>query len=171
MRIVLLEDDGEQAKAIRRTVEVFEGSHVIELGSVAEFEESFPELIANPPQLVVLDVRVRLKQPARGLFFEPLPAESDEAGLDCMQKLLGNERTRVPIIIYSSVWSPGAGVTLPSGVWFLEKERTHENLILKVRSIFPGLKTRPRPWWQRVSDAVTSIKVLWFSIDPRRLRK
>jgi CheY-like chemotaxis protein len=171
MKILLLEDDNEQAEAIRRTLEVIEGSQVIGAGSVAEFERMLPELIASPPQLVVLDVRVRLSKPTSGVFYEALSPESDKAGLECLRMLRENARTCVPTVVYSSVWSPAAGEVLPSGVWFLEKEKTHENLMLKIRSIFPDLRTRSRSWWRRGLDAVTSIRVLWFSIDFRKLRK
>jgi CheY-like chemotaxis protein len=172
MIFVVVEDDFIQAESIREALESFEQIDVIVYDSEAGFESALPQLAADPPGLIILDIRVRAASPTQSMFIRTLPPTADGAGQRCLDMLLANDRTRdVDVILYSSLWSaPRAPTPLPRNVRFQEKEDGHKRLLLMVGSIFPDLKRKRLPLWRKLLNSI-SIRLPGVSISLDRLKK
>lgn len=173
MIFLVVEDNPEHAKSIQAALEVFEQAAVMICDSEAAFEGAFPRFIADPPRLVVLDLRVRAASPTASMFSQSLPSSSDRAGHRILKMLLGNDRTKnVDVIIYTSLYSsiPPDMLPLPDHIRFEVKSEEHKALLMKIESIIPELRRKRLPFWRRVWNAL-SFRLPGVSVSTSAFKK
>jgi len=178
MKIVLLEDDQEQAAYVSQRLEAaFAGTDIQLLDSEASFIDWTHANATAPPDLFIIDVMVRWSQPGVTVFYSS-PREAGEtferAGIRCVSLLQRNPRTAVvPVVLYSVLHRldyVSLLDALPPHYSILKKEVTADNLILHIRSLFPNLVRPPRSLWSRLRESFgASASWLIFSIDLKKL--
>lgn len=106
MYVLIVEDDKLQyefiAAALRDMKRV---SRVARLSTEKEFYDTFEELTADKPDVILMDVMLRWTDPAPRMVPPPEEVSREgfyRAGLRCVQRLAADPRTAdVPVIIYS----------------------------------------------------------------------
>lgn len=178
MKILLLEDDGDQAEEIKLALEgAFRATDVDVVDCEAAFRERFASIAAAPPDLFIVDVMLRWSTQGRQLFYAS-PRETTErfehAGPRCAALLLSDSRTsQVPVLLYSVLdrqdYASLLG-NLPPHYSVLRKEPALNNLILHIRSLFPNLSTPETSLWRKIRDSVGA-SVGWggVSVDLAKL--
>jgi CheY-like chemotaxis protein len=105
-RIISVEDDPLQAAWIKQTIEQkINGTLVIQIATESEFVKKLPEILADPPSLILLDVMLRWADPSPDIPERPLEVKEGgmrRAGLRCRERLSGNPATKnVPVVLYT----------------------------------------------------------------------
>jgi CheY-like chemotaxis protein len=106
MKILVVEDDYLQSEWLVPMLQrAFPRARIEPVSTEKEFRDKLPEIVMNPPTVVVMDVMLRWSDPEPTM--EPPPREVQEggfyrAGLRCQQLLAAQESTRsVPILLYT----------------------------------------------------------------------
>ena len=145
MRVVILEDDNGQAKAIRMAIEgAFPGAKVLIMSSESSFRDEVPAIVADPPDLLILDVMARWTTPddMREATADVVAGGYHEAGLRCVKRLHdhASEQEReafLPPILFYTILSQqdlrNASISTPSGTELLTKQPEIAPLIERVR--------------------------------------
>src|SRR5262245_36884025 len=103
MRVLLVEDDGDQASEIAGELRARFGGVIVEvLPTEYDLVQRMPEIIKRPPEVILLDVMLRRTPMVQGQEIEfPLDVGfSHDAGIRCA-KSLRDKGSKVPIILYS----------------------------------------------------------------------
>jgi len=104
MSILLVEDDYLQADAVLPVLrKEFPDIRVDIIKTEQEFRQRLEEILAAPPDLVIMDVMIRWTKPSPK--FDPPPSDVTEggrfrAGLRC-ERLLAERNPEIPVILYS----------------------------------------------------------------------
>ena len=139
MRILLLEDDHEQASWIRSELEREFHPTVRVVRTELEFRDILPELAASPPDIAVLDVIVRWTDPAPEIVkpSDDVQQGPSRAGIRCA-RFLSDACPTTPIILYTVLaredLEEGELSTVPN-VLHLQKEASPRPLFDRVRSL------------------------------------
>ena len=173
MKIVLIEDDDLQRDDVcEHLEESIPGALVGCVPSERAFKEILPYLVRMPPDLLIADVMLRWDRHATEST--PIDVERGDArgGIRCVEALLEHAETRyLPIIVYTVLERFDLNERFPDNVIFLQKEADLDELVLRVRSLFPSSKPKDdaESWWARLWDAVEA-KPGWagFSFDLKR---
>lgn len=106
MKILVVEDDYLQSEWLVPTLrDTFPRVRIEAVSTEKEFRTKLPEILTDPPTVVVMDVMLRWADPEPTM--EPPPPEVEEggfyrAGLRCQQLLAAQQRTsHVPVILYT----------------------------------------------------------------------
>lgn len=144
MRVVLIEDDPDQARKITTALrKAFDDLEVRLIESELEFRDRVDELISPVPAVILMDVMVR-KVP-KGAPDDVELALSDEdafhqAGFRC-EKLLRARSMDVPVIIYSVLDREDLTESLAkvsSRTRYIRKEYHLHPLINQIRTFLEG---------------------------------
>jgi CheY-like chemotaxis protein len=104
MRLLLLEDNNEDARIIAEGLRALLRADVSVIKSEKEFTEQLEEIAKLPPDLIIIDIMLRWTTPARGMLVEDAPGEFHLAGFRCAKRLEDDDRTRqIPYIYYTSL--------------------------------------------------------------------
>lgn len=99
-RILLLEDDNLQAQLVKMTIEQEINSAEVEIISTElAFRTKMDDIVAHPPDVIVLDVMVRWRRPSREKQ-EKAPGEYFRAGIRCWT-LLKERGVASAVIVYT----------------------------------------------------------------------
>jgi DNA-binding response OmpR family regulator len=106
MYILLVEDDYLQADWIEASLKTAFGNIQVErIATEQEFYARVPEIVANPPDVIVIDVMLRWTDPSREMVEPPPAVEKDgfyRAGIRCQEKLAEQKETsQIPIVLYT----------------------------------------------------------------------
>lgn len=136
MDILIVEDDHVQSEELKRSLsKVFRGTKIRTISSESGFLSAFSTIIADPPDIAILDVMLRWAMPGESVAGREnlQPGNPMLAGVRCLELLQANEFTRrVPVILTSIGEAPSR---LPMGVLYLPKSGNPDQLILAIRSI------------------------------------
>lgn len=140
---VIVEDDHLQRGPLEDHLRAaFPGAQVTTLGSEHQFRECLPQLVASPPDLVLMDVMLRWALPSPNAPTPPADVTEGgyyRAGLRCANLLLADERSRsVPVVLYTILErsdlerdSPG----LPENSSYVGKSSDIDVLLRKVSAL------------------------------------
>jgi DNA-binding NarL/FixJ family response regulator len=145
--IVVLQDEyldrEDIAKFLKREFPRF---NVLMLGTEAEFHSVFPQFIAAPPALALLDMRGKWTYPAPEMLPPPpevLAGTGREVGARCWKMLRGNPRTaKTPVIFYTLIderRTAGDAAVADPLVKFVEKGGTDREVIAAMRKFLQGI--------------------------------
>lgn len=103
MQLLLVEDDPMQLPRIEeRLAPYFPDMKVRRASTEREFRQMMPELLAEPPDIVVCDVRLRWTKPPHIDTPPPECRDHTEAGLRCCRALHASPGTsNVPVVLYT----------------------------------------------------------------------
>lgn len=142
MKILVVEDDYRQAEWICEQLrEAFRREPEL-INTEYKFRQRLGEIEANPPDIIVLDLKLRWTEAEPGQ--EPSPHEvskegKERAGFRCRALLAGREKTKgIPVILYSMFTENELQhelAELPSGVKFLTKDSEARGLIDEIRRL------------------------------------
>lgn len=139
--IVVLQDDHIDREDISKLLKKeFSRFNVLMLGTEAEFHSVFPQLVAAPPSLALLDMRVKWTNPAPEMPTPPpevLAGTGRESGARCWKMLRGHPRTaNVPVIFYTVIderYNAGEAAVADPLVKFVEKDVHDRDVIAAMR--------------------------------------
>lgn len=145
MRIVIIEDDHLQYEWVKNKIDQDQGLSgavtVERISTESEFRERFQEIATNPPDIIIIDVMLRWRDPTpQGPL---MPKEVKEggfyrAGLRCEKMLAEDKRTsQITVIIYTVLSKEDLGNEIPDrvNVTFLSKDSELQPLLQEVRKI------------------------------------
>ncbi|MSQ48187.1 MAG: response regulator [Deltaproteobacteria bacterium] len=140
MKILLVEDDTLQAERIRELLEK-RFRHVDVIRDEREFCSRLDELVANPPDVAVIDVMLPWGRYDPQHALPPREVQEggyQRAGIRCVKRLLQREETRnITIIIYSMLEREDLTrelEELPPQVCFLTKQAELHELVESIYS-------------------------------------
>jgi CheY-like chemotaxis protein len=180
MRILLVEDDLEQANAIETALHShFSDLTIWNLYDEYAFRCALPSLRDDPPDIVIMDVILRWHSTAPS--FPPPPPDVREggvyrSGLRCLAMLLkSSEFSKTPVVLYSALDRGNVSrelENLPDHVFFLTKDSSDTSLILHLRSLQAAVgapPAAPSGWRSRLWQSI-EVKPGWlgFAIDLKR---
>lgn len=143
IRIISVEDDPLQAAWIKQTIEEkINGTLVIQIATESEFVKKLPEIVANPPTLILLDVMLRWAEPSPNTPERPPDVKEGgmrRAGFRCWIRLSEDPESRdVPVVLYTVLereeleeWPE----KLPPRLRFLHKDSDPEALETAIREL------------------------------------
>ena len=138
LRVLLLEDDHMQREDIRQALVKALGAQVEAKTTEWEFQHDFDAIVANPPDVAVLDVMVRWASPSRNMPDAPdeVTKNPEKAGLRCARRLRQAPSTKaVKIILYSVLPKEEIGEDELPGTVYLVKEPDWQNLVDEVKGL------------------------------------
>lgn len=142
MKILVVEDDYRQAEWICGQLrEAFKTEPEL-INTEYKFRQRLDEIEANPPDIIVLDLKLRwtVAEPNQ----VPSPREvamegKERAGFRCRALLAGREKTKgIPVILYSVFTEHELQhelTELPSSIKFLTKDSVSGGLIEEIRRL------------------------------------
>jgi DNA-binding NarL/FixJ family response regulator len=140
---VIVEDDHLQKGPLEENLRVaFPGAQVTVLSSEHQFREHLPQLIASPPDLVLMDVMLRWTLPAPNAPEPPRDVTEGgyyRAGLRCANLLLADKRCcSVPVVLYTILERSDLerdNQALPVNSSYVGKGSDIEVLLRKIRAL------------------------------------
>ena len=143
--MLLVEDDYLIAREIEDELKArYAGMEIVDVGTEARFDESFPRFESDPPDLVILDI----------MMAEPVPQDSIgrhrglRGGLRCLQRLRANPNlSNVPVILHTALDWIDLERELPdkpAHVLYAKKAATLEQLFVQIRALLLALDKLPR---------------------------
>jgi DNA-binding NarL/FixJ family response regulator len=142
IKILVVEDDHVQASWIVSALrDSFHNTQIEIVSTELEFRSKLPEIVEDPPDVVVMDVMLRWADPTPAGVVEPPEEIKREkyyrAGLRC-QKLLSEQAApgRIPVVFYTVLSHDHLAADLrmdPSIMW-VAKSESADDLIKAVRS-------------------------------------
>jgi CheY-like chemotaxis protein len=143
MRILLIEDDDEQARFSAEVLkERLPATTVEVIPTESAFRAALPRLVGEPPDIAIIDVMLRWADPSPNV--PPRPPDVTRqglyrAGLRVQKMLEQNETTRhVPVILYTALDPTSLQRELsecPPNVTCLSKRSDPQDLVRLVRSM------------------------------------
>lgn len=145
LRVLLVEDDYLIAREIEDELKArYAGIEIVDVGTEASFDESFPRFESEPLDLVILDI----------MLAEPVPQDSIErhrglrGGLRCLQRLRANPNlSNIPVILHTALDWIDLEPELrdkPAHVLYAKKAATLEQLFVQIRALLLALDKLPR---------------------------
>jgi DNA-binding NarL/FixJ family response regulator len=138
MKIILVEDDWDQEKAICDALRAnFDGLEVETITTESGFIKSLDRIVRERPDLVIFDMMLRFADPSPSLDDTWLDLDEylvQQAGLRC-QKLLSDRVPEIRTLFYSILQKKEVGCEVPEGVCYLPKGESSDRLLKKVSHI------------------------------------
>jgi DNA-binding NarL/FixJ family response regulator len=146
MRILLVEDDWVQEESMREAIhDAFPNASIESLCTELEFRNELDRIVADPPDLVILDIMIRWTDPSPDLDESVLPLElsRQDAGLRCHQ-LLAERSPHTRTLLYSILDKEDIGREFPSNVDYLQKGDGLDRLINKIARMLNAPRRVPQ---------------------------
>jgi DNA-binding response OmpR family regulator len=149
MKILIVEDDHLQADWIGLNLrqEFAANARIETISSESEFDQWLSSLTTDPPDVVLMDVMVRMCDPTPELansLGQPSSGEYDyfRAGLRCAAKLRKDQRTsQVPVILYTMLERHDLMEEIESAsvkLLYMRKEADLRPLMERIRDLIPA---------------------------------
>jgi DNA-binding response OmpR family regulator len=143
MYVLLIEDDHLQSEWLAGNLELAFGKVRFErIPTEQEFYSRIPELISDPPDIIIIDVMLRWADPSRNMSPPPQKVKNGgyyRAGLRCQEELARLEETRnIPVVLYTVLeridLEPQIDA-LEEKVTYLRKDSDSNALIDRIRAV------------------------------------
>jgi DNA-binding NarL/FixJ family response regulator len=139
MRILIVEDDHLQLEDIRAALGArYPQAEISEIRTEQEFRDKVDEIVAKPPDVVILDAMIRLTRRQRS---QPTQVDEDSqnAGFRCV-RLLSERNARIPVILVTMLDRKDLVGDAPDRdrLVILEKEASFANLIRQIDQFVPA---------------------------------
>lgn len=141
MNIILIEDDYLQANWLSEQLsEAFQEATVEIIKTEHHFLRRVESIVANPPDIFIIDVMLKWTNPAPEMPPQPPKVEEEgfyRAGFRCQEKLQKYAKTRdVPVIFYTILGEKDLEEELEKvseNVLHLQKQGNTDSLIRQIR--------------------------------------
>jgi len=107
-RILIVEDDAQQLNLIEEELSfAFQNTKIEHIRTESEFYSKLDEIVAAPPDLILMDMMLRWTVPAPPEEMPPMPEEVAEegyyrAGIRCAKKLLEQKPNKeIPLLVFT----------------------------------------------------------------------
>lgn len=181
VKILIVEDEHTQLDSLSKEFKkAFSNINLEFIDTESDFITNFPNLIENPPNLIIMDVMLRWASEKSKIIEPPKDIKEEDfytAGFRCLELIKNNARTAaIPVIIHSSAYDKEEikeAVEKLSKNWIVvQKSSNRENLLLIMRSLLPNslILSVDEPFREKLMDTVTlKPSFMGLSIDLKKI--
>lgn len=139
MKILLLEDDPDQAESVEAVIKkAFPEKALVSCSTESDLLETLKGIEVDELYFAVLDAMVPWCFPSEDMPIPPVEVQSQGiryAGKRCLSEIRKKFGANVPVWVYSILSSEGHGVTPEGRTYVLEKVADNDNLLADLKRI------------------------------------